>query len=585
MAQLDAYEQYMLELINRARLDPQAEADRLGVGLNDGLSAGQISAASKQPLAANELLNDAAERHSQWMLDTGTFSHTGAGGSDPDDRMRSSGYVFSGKWDWGENISWRGNSAPLNLKAAVDSQQSGLFTSSSHRINMLGSNFAEIGLGIKTGVFNGNNAAMTTQDYAKSGTAQFLTGVAYKDNDGDHFYTPGEGLGGVRVDARPVGGSSVPTSTAPAGGYQTKITAGTYDVTLSGGGIASTLGLRVTVGSVNVKLDLVALDAVACSASAIMGDNLKGLTLLGTENLSGTGNALANTIVGNAGANTLDGAAGADVLTGGKGNDVFVCKAGQLNGDWLTDFTGNGSQAGDSIQFVGFGTNAVLKNVSGDQWQIVDGSHVETFRVTGAIAASDYSFVNSTPSPTPTPNPTPTPTPTPIVDPVTGTSASDTLSGTRGNDTIGGGAGNDSLYGRDGNDKLYGGAGTDRLDGGSGKDMLFGGAGADTLTGGSGADSFVIRNMGERGDRIADFSKSGGDKLVLGDLFNDIGYHGTNAIADGYLRAVKSGTSVAVQIDTDGHGSAAGFVTVATLSNVTVAALGDDFYTAAQTQV
>jgi Ca2+-binding RTX toxin-like protein len=574
MAQLDAYEQYMLELINRARLDPQAEADRLGVGLNDGLSAGQISAASKQPLAANELLNDAAERHSQWMLDTGTFSHTGAGGSDPDDRMRSSGYVFSGKWDWGENISWRGNSAPLNLKAAVDSQQSGLFTSSSHRINMLGSSFAEIGLGIKTGVFNGNNAAMTTQDYAKSGTGQFLTGVAYKDNNGDHFYTPGEGLGGVRVDARPVGGSSIPTSTAPAGGYQTQIAAGTYDVTLSGGGIASTLGLRVTVGSVNVKLDLVALDAVACSASAIMGDNLKGLTLLGTENLSGTGNALANTIVGNAGANTLDGAGGADVLTGSKGNDVFVCKAGQLNGDWLTDFTGNGSQAGDSIQFVGFGDGAVLKNVSGDQWQIVDGSHVETFRVTGAIAASDYSFVNGTPAPAPAPSP----------GTVMGTSRSDTMNGTSGADIIAGNGGNDTISGNDGDDKLYGGTGVDRINGGNGNDTLVGGTAGDILTGGAGADSFVLRSVNERTDTIKDFSKSAGDKLVLTDLFNDLGYHGTNPIADGYLRTVQSGSSVLVQIDSNGHSGGASFTTVAALSNNTVAGLGDDFFVAAQAQ-
>ncbi len=31
-------EQYLLELINRARLDPQAEADRFGIDLNENLA-------------------------------------------------------------------------------------------------------------------------------------------------------------------------------------------------------------------------------------------------------------------------------------------------------------------------------------------------------------------------------------------------------------------------------------------------------------------------------------------------------------------------------------------------------------------
>jgi Ca2+-binding RTX toxin-like protein len=571
MAQLSAYEQYMLELINRARLDPSAEAARYGIGLNDGLSSGQISTASKQPLAANQFLNDAADSHSSWMLSSGTFSHTGANGSSPDTRMKNAGYVFSGSWSWGENISWRGTTGTLNLKSAIESEQEGLFKSSGHRVNMLNDKFQEVGIGVQTGKFQGYNAAMATQDYARSGTGQFLTGVAFKDANGDRFYTPGEGLSGVSIAARLVGAStSTTTSTATAGGYQTKLAAGTYDVTLSGGGIASPLGLRLAVGAINVKLDLIALDTVACSASVIMGDNLKGLMLLGTGNLSGTGNALANSIFGNAGANTLDGGAGADWFAGGKGNDVFVCKAGQLNGDWITDFTGNGSQAGDSLQFVGFSTNAVLQHVSGDTWRIVDGSHVETFRVTGAIATSDYSFVNSTAAPSSAP--------------MMGTSGNDTMNGTSGADVMSGDAGNDTISGNSGNDMIYGGAGRDKINGGNGQDTLIGGPAGDTLTGGAGADSFVIRSMSERSDTVTDFSKSAGDKLVLTDLFNDIGYHGTNPIADGYLRTVQSGSSVLVQVDTDGHGGGAAFTTIATLSNNTVAGLGDDFFVAAQAQ-
>jgi len=99
MAELTAHEQLLIELVNRARLDPAGEAARYGIDLNDGLAAGTITAAPKQPLAPNPNLATAAQGHSQWMLDNDVFSHTGAGGSDPEDRMRGAGYAFTG-WFW-----------------------------------------------------------------------------------------------------------------------------------------------------------------------------------------------------------------------------------------------------------------------------------------------------------------------------------------------------------------------------------------------------------------------------------------------------------------------------------------------------
>ena len=70
MTQPTAEEQYLLELVNRARQNPTAEAQLYGISLNEGLSPGTISETPKPPLAFNLNLIDAAREHSQWMLDT-----------------------------------------------------------------------------------------------------------------------------------------------------------------------------------------------------------------------------------------------------------------------------------------------------------------------------------------------------------------------------------------------------------------------------------------------------------------------------------------------------------------------------------
>jgi hypothetical protein len=87
MTESTTLDQYLIELINRARMSPAAEAARLGIDVNDGLSPGQISKTPKQPPAFNPALADSVQGHAQWMLDNDVFSHTGVGGGDPADRM------------------------------------------------------------------------------------------------------------------------------------------------------------------------------------------------------------------------------------------------------------------------------------------------------------------------------------------------------------------------------------------------------------------------------------------------------------------------------------------------------------------
>jgi serralysin len=138
-------------------------------------------------------------------------------------------------------------------------------------------------------------------------------------------------------------------------------------------------------------------DAVFSTVSYTLTANVETLVLQGGANLSGTGNALANSIAGNSGNNVLDGGAGADVLTGNAGDDIFLVHAGQANGDNVIDFFGNGAAAGDSFQFLGFGTTgATFTPIGGNQWQIHSGfdGHNEIITLSnGAIIdTSDYIF-------------------------------------------------------------------------------------------------------------------------------------------------------------------------------------------------
>ena len=258
MVQPSAYEQYMLEMINRARLNPQAEADLYGIGLNDGLAANTISDDPKQPLVFNSLLINSARSHSQWMLDTDTFSHTGVGGTSSHQRMKNAGYQFTGSWRSGENLGYQGTTGTVNLTSFTEYIHQGLFESSGHRTNILQSDYREIGLGNLTGDFRGYNSLMVTQNLAKSGSDVFLTGVAYDDLViEDDFYTIGEGLAGIEVKAIDTSDNSVYTTiTMDEGGYQMALPVGTYDVSFYDNN--QTIGniRQITIDSENIKLDL-----------------------------------------------------------------------------------------------------------------------------------------------------------------------------------------------------------------------------------------------------------------------------------------------------------------------------------------
>lgn len=111
----------------------------------------------------------------------------------------------------------------------------------------------------------------------------------------------------------------------------------------------------------------------------------------------------------------------------------------------------------------------------------------------------------------------------------------------------------------------------DPLTGTAANDRITGGPGAKTITGGAGNDEFVYTNLKDAGQRISDFTV-GEDKIVLTQLLSNIGYQGTNAINDGYVRLVEGITanSVILQIDRDGLTGSAIFRPFLQLDNVTL---------------
>jgi Ca2+-binding RTX toxin-like protein len=470
---LSAAEQYFLELQNRARLDPVSEAARLGITLNQGLAAGTLSGASRPVLAANDFLSNAADDHSAWMLAADVFSHTGGGGSNPGQRIADAGYALTGSWSWGENIAWSGTTGSMSLDSAIAGHHAGLFRSAGHRMNTLNSGFSEIGLGQVGGQFSQNgtnwNASMLTSVFARSGSNVFVTGVAYNDNDGDAFYSIGEGRGAVSF--QDLGGHSV--LSGAAGGYSLVSASASTTVRITHGVHVSDLRLETSAG--NVKLDLVGDTLVAVSSSvSLLTGTVTDIRLLGVSDLSATGNDAANHITGNAGDNHLRGGGQSDTLEGGRGSDHLWGGTG--------DDTHSG---GDGVDYARYDDanhgNLMIR---------LDAPAMNT----GAAAGDTYSGIEG-------------------------------LVGGVGNDTVVGDAQNNFLFGSAGDDMIYGGAGNDYLSGDGGGDNFWGGAGADAHYGGNDAGVDYARYDGANWGNLTlrlDIAALNAGAAAAGDTYSGI---------------------------------------------------------------
>ena len=283
----------MLELINRARADGGLEATRLGLsGLQEGppnINGESFTIANTaQPLSWNPLLANAAQNHAKFLNDndqffTNTSPHT-FGGKTPEQRINDAGYPMnlsaeyngpttaSGFFPGPENVAesetiGSGPFTGTKLINEITSQHNGLFTDQTvpgrgHRMTMMLTYWREVGIGINAGKDNAQNqtwdSLYTVQDFGRQTTSTpFITGVIYQDTNGNGFYDPGEGIGGIRVD---VNGSNFFAISSPSGGYSVPVVGnGLYTVKFSGGAIVPAVQRSVTISnSLNAKLDFVA---------------------------------------------------------------------------------------------------------------------------------------------------------------------------------------------------------------------------------------------------------------------------------------------------------------------------------------
>ncbi|WP_187428517.1 hypothetical protein ROLI_044420 [Roseobacter fucihabitans] len=145
MSKANPLEWQMLDLIN---------AERLSAGLD--------------PLRLELRLNDAAEDHSQWMIDTDQFSHTGVGNSSPRIRMEDATFNFTGNWSAAENIAWQSVRGQPGLADDVQNLHDGLMNSPGHRANILDPDAEVIGIGIERGEYEGWDGLFVTQNFART---------------------------------------------------------------------------------------------------------------------------------------------------------------------------------------------------------------------------------------------------------------------------------------------------------------------------------------------------------------------------------------------------------------------------------
>lgn len=357
-----ADEQYELELINDARLDPTGNAYRYITGFDpivgteklidqaiqyfhvDGAAFLQALSAfpASQPLAFSDQLEASALAHDGAMIAANEQQHQLPGERDPSGRAQDAGYDSAYV---GENI-YAFAEDPLYAHAGfmIDYgfDAGGMQSGAGHRANILDPDYREVGIGIVDHTTPGGvGPELVTEDFGRpQDRSSIILGVAYADRDRNGFYTPGEGISGLAIA---VGDSA--TRSDASGGYSLKTTAtGRQTITLTGGGLSGEVDVTLDLTAAeNVKLDIVDGDILRTSVPVQASGPLSRIVDIGPQ--GGASQLLGGTT--GSGQDTVQATAEDDVLTGGDGPNRFVFQQ-----DGSHDEIGNLRLVGDVVDTV-----------------------------------------------------------------------------------------------------------------------------------------------------------------------------------------------------------------------------------------
>lgn len=367
------------------------------------------------------------------------------------------------------------------------------------------------------------------------------------------------------------------------------------------GGTGNDTYIVDNIGDVVTELAYVDIDTVQSSINYVLGANLENLTLTGTANRTGTGNALDNTIIGNSGNNILNGDAGSDHMAGGAGNDTYIVDS---TGDTISENTDGGIDSVESS--VSFSLSANIENIlltgsnainaTGNDGDNTLTGNTAANTMTGGLGNDTYivdniadSVVENSGEGTDTVKSSVTfvldsalenltltgtgainGTGNNLDNTITGNNAVNTLTGLGGNDTIIGGGAADKMFGGDDADTLMGNGGADSLSGGNGNDIIYGHAGADSLWGDLGSDTFVFEAAFaySASDTIKDFSLAQNDIIDIKNLLAGIYDPLTMNLSD-FVEITDNGTNSFLRVDRDGADTGFGFTQVALIQGVT----------------
>ncbi len=282
-------EQQMVWLMNRARRSPSIEGVWLAhlrqsnvqvamnywVVMRDMLMDEFAARASMPPGAFDARLYLAASNHSAYLISVDAQNHSNQFQRVLDEGFhytsaRGSVYSYSEDAIYGHagfNVDWGGNDG------------SGMQTGRGHREGLMGP-YSCVGVACveEDNPLTSVGPLVTTINYCSANTSYsdhynlFIVGTVWSDANTNALYDPGEGVGSVTV--MPDQGTYYAV-TGTAGGYAIPVSAGTYTLTYSGGGLPSNVVNSVTIGSVNrledVELSGESYDMTASAAISPTG--------------------------------------------------------------------------------------------------------------------------------------------------------------------------------------------------------------------------------------------------------------------------------------------------------------------------